>query len=1293
MKLNLGLNLDGIPATSKTGDYRYAENVILDNTFQFPTNEDGMLSCNIDLKDCCGIIPFDKGFIAFDYTLLDSVYQPCIQVINTNFKEYPFERVIKTIIIPQINFTVDQPVRGTTSYNQNGNLICIFSCGVNGDWEDKIIDIDSYFKNLTINTIVLTDKQYYKLDLNPNIQFPKVSSSIINGSLLTGSYQIAICYKLDKEYTNYSLLSLPNFVYSDSENYGNDNEGLEPNVLSTKGISYTFTDLDLNYEFYRVAIIYNDGTSFTVYNSKDISTVINSYDVKENGILDVGSLDDILTNSIFYSNSESINVMNNRLYRANVKGYNIIGFDAIAQNIANNVSINLVTELIDLSQVTNFKSKQYIKFQSDEVYALYLTLGDKKGNVIGSYPINTNTLSGGIEKIGNFDNTNKVVLTSTLNNITAKLNHIVSVPTNITLIQYYEVDGNILGNEIRNIIIPIGSDSATINTYTPYTTKSITWIQVELQSIVPTKEPSSTLLDYVYHIPAENINKESNVNVEYTINTIEITLPNNINILLDKFKDIIGFWCIHRAQRNNSNSKIFTQGVGIAGSLQELLDASSELSNASQLWYCNPDATWSDDVFNTLSYFPHNTDFREKYPIRFYSFEDLFNHNNNFPLGIIESISQYNTGITHNNIKTLFNVIPKLYKTEIKYVNSNNIISQSLLEDNNLEEKNFYQESTRQLYLDSSSSNLFIATNNAPDLNKATYLHRCNIINPSTDYYKYIFSETLVLCSTINLLKDNKIIAIGDTFYSDFYIRFKRLYPNLKDDIVNNKDYTPIFEQKYLYDPVFLKAIDNTFQFRVFIESKYNIHARYWKGDYPKYDNPIKTSEAIGYNKVFNLQNTENIVTPIDYINNIDRKINSNIFNTRIIKSTKSNLEANQLGFREYLALDYYDMPYNRGDIKAVHSTYKNMYIQQELGLAIASIKDVLSYQEGTTYTGSGELFDRQPVEVIPTEFGFVGCEDYFNCGMTDVGFWTIDNVQGMVSLVTDNNVKLISEGKNKYWLRKHLKGNNPFKGEGCFINYDNIHKRLLLTIGQDYTLSYIPEIQNWLSFHYYKPYYGIYTRNRTLHLFNRQIKDILDNDINVLRLFKYDSNYKGQYSDSSKNINDSLPKGISPMIISIYMNDEPEKNKIFESLYWDTKFIINDFDIYNKTFDKLFIHNDTQCTGIKDINIEGEYFDSTSGVYKEELWIFNQLFDYVKDNKTPFLYDFINFLDNFDYNKDWFNISKIMSIFACVTFFFDNSYYTSNGQIKSLDVTRNDLIKPNILLKDMYIQYKHDNR
>jgi hypothetical protein len=42
MKLNKGLNLDTHPSNVETGDYRYAQNISLDNTMQYPINEKGL---------------------------------------------------------------------------------------------------------------------------------------------------------------------------------------------------------------------------------------------------------------------------------------------------------------------------------------------------------------------------------------------------------------------------------------------------------------------------------------------------------------------------------------------------------------------------------------------------------------------------------------------------------------------------------------------------------------------------------------------------------------------------------------------------------------------------------------------------------------------------------------------------------------------------------------------------------------------------------------------------------------------------------------------------------------------------------------------------------------------------------------------------------------------------------------------------------------------------------------------------------------------------------------------------
>ena len=229
-----------------------------------------------------------------------------------------------------------------------------------------------------------------------------------------------------------------------------------------------------------------------------------------------------------------------------------------------------------------------------------------------------------------------------------------------------------------------------------------------------------------------------------------------------------------------------------------------------------------------------------------------------------------------------------------------------------------------------------------------------------------------------------------------------------------------------------------TFELSAFIESKYNIHARYWEGDYPKWDQPINTSTQEGYNKVYNLQNTLNVTNVIDLSNNEDRQLDKGLYPSRIIMSQTKSKESNVLNFKKYLALDYYDMPYNRNAITAIHSTSKNLYIQQELALFVASIKDVISYEEGTTYVGSGQLFDRIPVEVLSTEYGFIGCNSHFNIGICDLGVWIIDTVKSLIFLVSDNDVKIISNGKNQNWFNGKLIGSNPYLNQGCFITYDN---------------------------------------------------------------------------------------------------------------------------------------------------------------------------------------------------------------------------------------------------------------
>lgn len=1317
MDLNNGLNLDGLPDTVATGDYRYAENVVLDNTFKLPTNENGLTSFlkggEVTFNDIAGIISYDKGIVIFHKILTDNY----ITQFDTDT-----ETIVKQINCGVfIDFNKTQPVRGTYTYSQNGNLIIIFGCGVNGNWEDKIINFDDY--TYINNVATMTFMDIYKTDLNPNVVFPKVNSTIIKGSLLAGSYQIAVAYKIGNEYTNYSLLSLPNYIYNGNMSF-DGNEGSAPNTSTNYGIYYDFEHLDSNYNFYKIAIIYNDGTNFKVYNSKDIPTNTSTYKLNILDILSTSSLDDTLINSIFYSNSESFNVMNNRLYRANIKTNVINQFDTIAQNIANSLSLKLVTTNLNFTTPANtdyvsskdIYSKQFIKFQSNEVYALYFTIGDKKGNVIGSYPINTNNLSGGLSKVSS----TVTAITCKVTNDNAYLNHIFTLNKIVsadTTINYTETTYSIMSD--NSVVTTVRNLSAIVLANTSYIYKLISppenggtysrgSAKVIVNSITPSTDGTATILDYAYLIPDENSAIADDTHINYTINNIEVELPNNIVALFGNMYNNIGFWCIHRAKRNNSNSKIYTQGLATAGSLQKIIEA-GVVDELSKYWFCNPYVYWADQQYAIYSYFDRGNFHTDKYPVRFYSFEDLFNRSSNFPINSkIEVISRYYMSLLEGIYKggayatTRGSSIWVTYNTtgdEKKYIANSNITEQQLLEDNNISIHNFYQEATRELKLEDNSTNFTVAKNNIVSTDNAKRLFRCNVYNPNTDYYANIYDENLVLCSKINRIVDNVNIATGDTFYSDFYVRFKRLVPNTPNSIAK----LPVFDTSKLSDLAYLDTIKTEYNMRFFIESKYNIHARYWKGDYPEIDNPINTNEQVGYNKVYNLQNDENVVSAVDIINDLDRQKISNVYSSRIIKSVTSNVESNQLGFRKYLALDYYDMPYNRRAIKALYSTYKNMYIQQELALSIASVKDIISYQDGATYVGTGQLFDRQPTEVFPTGYGYVGCESYYNTGICDLGYWVIDAVQSQIFLITDESATILTEDKCKRWFKDKLRGVNPFINQGSYITYDRQLKRFLLTVtnpdaSKSFTISYVPEIKNWLSFHFYTPMYGTYTRNDTYYLINI--------DTSKFTIFKYVDSIKSQIKTSS--ILNPLRRNITTiqdMIISIYHNDYSSINKFYEAISWDTSFVINNTDIYDKTFTKLNITSDSQSTGNIDLNINKEWFEADSGVYKDNVWFFNKIYDIVKDNKINIfnpsatdIYDTFNINeDNLNQSLEWFDISQFISTFVAVSFVFDNLYYTAKGERKGLTSTlinpTEEAFQPTFSLKDIDFNYKQNNR
>ena len=111
-----GLITDSLPTNSPTGSWRYAKNILVAAGFRSIANEDGFdLSVNHELS-FIGIIPTDKKIITFSTNnsvckigyILDDVYT---EVLSES----------------SLGFNVDYPIEGIWKYNNNGDIIIVFT--------------------------------------------------------------------------------------------------------------------------------------------------------------------------------------------------------------------------------------------------------------------------------------------------------------------------------------------------------------------------------------------------------------------------------------------------------------------------------------------------------------------------------------------------------------------------------------------------------------------------------------------------------------------------------------------------------------------------------------------------------------------------------------------------------------------------------------------------------------------------------------------------------------------------------------------------------------------------------------------------------------------------------------------------------------------------------------------------------------------------------------------------------------------------------------------------------------
>ena len=266
------------------------------------------------------------------------------------------------------------------------------------------------------------------------------------------------------------------------------------------------------------------------------------------------------------------------------------------------------------------------------------------------------------------------------------------------------------------------------------------------------------------------------------------------------------------------------------------------------------------------------------------------------------------------------------------------------------------------------------------------------------------------------------------------------------------------------------------------------------------------------------------------------------LYPTRTIRSNVDEGRINDR-YRGYLALEFKDVPKNRGDIWDIFTLGSVLYIHTEKSLFVTKGKENLQMGgEAQAFIGSGDIFAQNPDELIPTNEGYGGTDAQFASITTRYGHFYVNRKARKVFLLSKQVEEISSLGMEKWFL-----DNIPYRLEDYGIDldqntlastdaptdmfgftaaYDSKYKRIILTKRErvptalflteynagtltvsdnnfyagatqleftnteyfqegGWTMSYYPEIKVWGSRHSYKPKLYAYNSSEYYSLVN----------------------------------------------------------------------------------------------------------------------------------------------------------------------------------------------------------------
>jgi hypothetical protein len=352
-------------------------------------------------------------------------------------------------------------------------------------------------------------------------------------------------------------------------------------------------------------------------------------------------------------------------------------------------------------------------------------------------------------------------------------------------------------------------------------------------------------------------------------------------------------------------------------------------------------------------------------------------------------------------------------------------------------------------------------------------------------------------------------------------------------------------------------------------------------------------------------------------------------FPTRTIRSLDDEGSINDK-YRFYQALEFKDLPRNRGDIFKLFTLGSILYLHAERSLFVTRGKQQLQLGDNTqAYVGSGNIFEIDPDEVIPTNEGYGGCDSQFTGLTTRFGQFYFNRKDKKAYLYSESIIEVSSLGMEKWFLENTpyqleqlgldleelgFEVDSPTSDFGFMATYDPRFKRIILTKREKiptnqftvlytqgviavrgssfidlrtgnsiefsdtqyftdggWTLSFYPELQAWVSRHSYIPRLYTNTAENYYSLVNAS-------DSSVTQVWEH-SDYTNPCSFFDE---------VFSFEFEYIDNTAAGASKVFSSIYyWADVMSVNPINYqqtYKQTstgFTGFYVYNTTQISGV----------------------------------------------------------------------------------------------------------------